>query len=346
MNKTAITWACLIAMLILIGLAPAAQAAKTDVVRLINGDDVTGEIKSLEFGELSYSTDSMGTVGIEWEEVVSLRSDQALQVEDTSGTRYFGSLVLASAEGLVAVGLGANVQELDMLKIVRITPIETDERIWQRLEGSVKFGFDTDKASSVTSGNLNANVRYRARTYLLGLDVIASFTDQPGAETTQTQSIGVNYQRFRGNRWFTNWSGSVERNDAQGIDNRLSAGGGLGRYLIQSNNNQFSLLGGLVATREKFIGTDPDTTNAEGQIQIKYLHRKNEPSSDISFTIDIYPLLEDLSSFRSNSNLSVRKEFIDDLFFDLSFFYNYLSDPPAGAEKDDSGVITSIGYKF
>jgi hypothetical protein len=92
MNITAISRACMAVALILLCLAPAAQAAKTDVARLINGDDVTGEIKSLEFGELRYSTDSMGTVSIEWEEVLALTSDQALQVEVSSGARYFGNL--------------------------------------------------------------------------------------------------------------------------------------------------------------------------------------------------------------------------------------------------------------
>ena len=360
MKKTAKTWICLSVLTGLLCLAPLAEAAKTDVVTLINGDDVTGEVKSLEFSELRYSTDSMGTVSIQWEEIVSLTSDQSLQVEVASGTRYFGNLLPASADGLIAVGRGENVQELEILAVVRITPIETDEKIWQRLEGSVKFGFDSDKASAVTSANLNANVRYRARTYLLGLEIIGSFVDQSAAETTGNQRIAVNYQRFRPNRWFTDWSTSVEQNDAQGIDNRLSLGGGIGRYLIQSNNNQFSLLGGLVATRENQSSVGPETPiedseptstddtsiNAEGNIGIKYLHRNNEPTSDISFTTDIYPLLEDLSNFRSNSNLSLRKELIDDLFFDLSFFYNYLSNPPAGAEKDDYGVITSIGYSF
>ena len=346
MKKTAITWTCLVAILILFCLAPVARAAKTDVVVLINGNDVTGEIKSLEFGELRYSTDSMGTVSIDWEDVVSLQSDQTLQVEVASGTRYFGDLVPASDAGTIAVGRGGNIEELDISHVVRITPIETDEKIWQRLEGSVKFGFDSDKASAVTSGYLNGNVRYRARTYLLGLDISSSITDQSGAETTQNQSVSFNYQRFRPNRWFTDWSASVESNDGQGIDSRLSLGGGLGKYLVQSNNNQFSLLGGLVAIREKFVGTEPDATNAEGRIQIKYLHRRNEPSSDISFSTDVYPLLEDLSSFRSDSKLTLRKEFIDDLFLDLSVYYTYLSDPPAGAEKDDYGVVTSIGYSF
>ncbi len=351
MQKTETVWACLATILLALGVPHDAEAAKTDVVVLINGDAVTGEIKSLDFGALRYSTDSMGTVSIEWEEVVSLQSDQSLQVEVASGTRYFGGFFATGADGRVGVGRGENIQEIDMSKIVRITPIETDEKIWQRFEGSVKFGFTSDKASQVTIGNLSANVRYRARTYLLGLDIISSITDQPGAETTQNQSLKLNYQRFRKSRWFTDWFTSVERNDEQGVDRRLSVGGGLGKYLVQSNKNQLSLLVGLVATRTTLAAADPEpvgteTTDAEAKFSVKYLHRSLDPSSDMTFTTDIFPQLQDFSSFRSNSNLTLRREIIEDLFFDLSFYYTYLSDPPEGAEKDDYGVVTSIGYSF
>ncbi|MFQ5936542.1 MAG: hypothetical protein ACE5LB_09050 [Acidiferrobacterales bacterium] len=43
-------------------------AAKTDKVELMNGDVITCEIKSLQRGVLRVSTDSMGTLDIEWEE--------------------------------------------------------------------------------------------------------------------------------------------------------------------------------------------------------------------------------------------------------------------------------------
>jgi len=393
MKKTANIWSLPATILLVVCLSHVAHAAKTDVVVLLNGDDVTGEIKSLEFGELRYSTDSMGTVSINWEEVVSITSDQSLQIEVTSGTRYFGGLKEFGSDGSIGVGRGENIQEIDMASIVRITPIETDEKIWQRFEGSIKFGFDSDKASAVTNGYLNGNVRYRTRTYLLGLDISASFTDQKDAETTENQSIGLNYQRFRGNRWFTNWSATTEKNDAQGVDQRLSLGAGLGRYLVQSNNNQLSLLVGLVATSESLqefggglpdlcsdpefedldicadpaptnpgenltefcrdpdfaqldICADSESINAEAQFSFKYLHRRNEPSSDIIFNANIYPLLEDFSSFRSDSNLTLRREIIDDLFLDLSVYYTYLTNPAFGAENDDYGVVTSIGFSF
>ena len=330
---------------LLLGSNPA-HSAKTDVVVLINGDSVTGEVKGLEFGVLRYSTDSMGTVEIDWEDVVSVTSDQSLQIETNSGVRYFGGLEQPLAPGMIAVNVGSEPRELSKDNVVRMTPIEVDEDLIDRIDADFSVGFDTDKGSQVTKANAQANFRYRARKYLMAVDLSTSVTDQPGAATNRRQSAKFNYQRFRENRWFTGWNAGYEQNDEQGINARITASGGLGRYVIQSNRNQLSLLGGLAATREDFLGDEPDTTNLEGLISIAYLHRVPEPEAHVRFTTNIYPLIDDLSSFRSDSNLSFRKEFFEDLFFDLSVYYTYISDPPDGAEKDDYGIITSLGYSF
>ena len=322
------------------------SATKSDIVVLVNGNAVTGEIKSLEFGSLQYSTDSMGTVNIDWEDVTSLISNQYIEVEVTSGSKFHGNLELAEAADSIAIGFGDDTDLIKKNEIVRIVPIATSQRIINRLEGSTSFGFNTDKASGVTQGRITATVAYRTVEHLMGLAIDASVTDQDDAEQTQRQSIGFNYQRFRGNRWFSDWIVSEERNDELGIDSRFSVGGGLGRYLVQTNKNQFSLTLGLVATKETFTGSDPGTTNGEGKITVRYLHRSVVPESDITFSTMVFPLLEDLSSFRAETNLTFRREIVNDLFFDLSVYHSYLSDPPADSEKDDYGVVTSLGYKF
>ena len=77
-----------VASLLLAGAADAAD--KTDVVTFVNGDRLTGEIKGLEQGRLSFKTDATGTIAIEWDKVATLQTDQFLQVELASGLRYFG----------------------------------------------------------------------------------------------------------------------------------------------------------------------------------------------------------------------------------------------------------------
>ena len=51
MKKSEMAWSSLATILVVLYWPHDAQAAETDVVVLINGDGVTGEIKSLEFGD-------------------------------------------------------------------------------------------------------------------------------------------------------------------------------------------------------------------------------------------------------------------------------------------------------
>jgi len=330
-----------------------AYAAKTDIVTLVNGNAVTGEIKALEFGALRYSTDSMGTVTIDWEDIVSIKSEQNLQIEITDGSRYYGRLLIAENEYAVLVKTASQEVILAAEEVVRITPIETSEKLWQRMEGDFSLGFQAQKATGVNTSNLNSDVRYRSRKFLVGLKLNSAVTEQPSPEdvdatlTTVRQSIEVNYQRFRANRWFTDWFSRWDRNDDQGINGRASIGGAVGRYLVQTNRNQFSLTGGLQATRSSFTDSDEESvTDAEGRIEIRYLHRSLIPEASVTFTSTIYPLIEDLNQFRAETDLSFKREFFSDFFWDLTINHSYLSDPPPDGSSSDHSVTTSIGYKF
>ena len=337
----------LVAASVFFGLvAPPANAAKTDVVILVNGNAVTGEVKSLEFGSLRYSTDSMGTVNIDWEDIVSVTSQQDLQIELADGTRYFGKIFPAADSYFVRVVTASEELVIESSRIVRITPIETSEKFRERLDGSFSFGFQTQKSSEVTTSNLAADVSYRTRKYLVGIRLNSSVTDQPSEPTKARQSVGFNYQRFRPNRWYTEWFTGWEKNDELGIAARVSAGGGLGRYLTQTNKSQFSLAVGVQGARTNYLGEDESATEAEGRIEIRYLRRNLTPESSFRFTTTIYPLLSDFSQYRGESDLSLRREVFEDLFLEFALGYSYISDAPTDAEKSDYTATTSIGYSF
>ena len=322
------------------------HAAKTDVVTLINGNAITGEIKVLDFGALRYSTDSMGTVSIDWEDIVGITSDQNLQVELTNGTKYFGKLEASDEDFSIRVRTASAEVDVRTQRVVRITPIEQQEKFWQNLDGSFSLGFQTQKSSEVTTSNVNIDVFRRARTYLVGLKLNSAVTDQPTEETKARQSSEVNYQRFRANRWFTDWFSRWERNDEQGISGRTAVGGAVGRYILQTNRNLLSVTGGVQGARTSYLGEDESTTEAEGRIEVRYLRRTLIPEASITFTTKIYPLLEDLTQFRAESDLSFRREFLDDFYLDLTIGHSYLSDPPTDGSSSDYNVTTSLGYSF
>jgi hypothetical protein len=323
-----------------------AYAVKTDIVVLLNGDAVTGEIKALDFGALRYSTDSMGTVGIDWEDIVSITSNQLLEVELTDGTKYYGQLLAPEHESTVRVKTASQEVSLPAEQIVRITPIETSDKFWQRLDGSFSFGYQTQKASDVATSNLAADVSYRTRKYLLGLNLSSAITEQSAEPASARQSIEANYQRFKGNRWFTDWFSRAEKNDELGINGRWSIGGALGRYFVNTNRNQFSVTAGLQSASTSYTGEDENTTDAEGRFEFRYLHRSLVPESSLTFSSKVYPLIEDLSQFRAETDLIFRREFVNDLFWDVTIGHSYVSDPPENGSNSDHTVTTSIGYKF
>ena len=63
-------------LLIIIAIWPAVGvgAPKTDILVFRNGDHLTGEVKGLDRGRLSFDTDATGTVSIEWAHVSSIES--------------------------------------------------------------------------------------------------------------------------------------------------------------------------------------------------------------------------------------------------------------------------------
>lgn len=336
----------LLATALLLATPVAAIAAKTDVVLLVNGNTITGEIKSLDFGALRYSTDSMGTVEIDWEDIVSITTKQTLQVEISDGTRYFGTL--DSADDRFTIKVNAMVGEVDLhtSQIVRMVPIDAEETFFERLEGSFSLGFDSQKSSSLNTLRTTADLAYRTRQYLVGIQATVNNTTQDDTETRNRTNVRGNYQRFGNNRWFTDWFTGWERHDELGIRSRLSGGAAVGRFMVQTNSNQLSLTGGLNVTHTQFIGDDPTTETAEGRIQVRYLYRRLEPEANITFTTNIYPLLEDPSRYRTETELIFRREFVEDLFFDVTLSHSYTSDPPTAASKTDYTMTTSIGYSW
>jgi putative salt-induced outer membrane protein YdiY len=53
-----------------------------------------------------------------------------------------------------------------------------------------------------------------------------------------------------------------------------------------------------------------------------------------------------MGEYRAETDLIFRREFIDDLYFDVTLSHSYNSAPPTGAQKSDYTVTTSLGYTW
>ncbi|HEY6641899.1 DUF481 domain-containing protein [Povalibacter sp.] len=328
--------------------AVACGREKVDVIHLLNGDRVTGEIIALEYGQLSIGTDSMSTVTIEWPDVVAVESNQSFILEDLAGGHYYGTLSTDRATRTLAIlDQGASEPgQLEMVQVARISPGEAT--FFSRLQGSFSVGFDYTKSSDITTISGSMDLSYRAPTFAWSLGADVNSTKDPVQGTLDRDTLTYNYQWLREHKRF--WAGlsSLERNEETGIDARLTLGGGFGQYFIQTPRSEVSGFIGLAYTKEWSTGVESSQESIEGLLGASWrIFKFNTPKVSLSASLVLYPSITESGRYRTSGNLSLRREIISDFYLDLSLYQSYDSDPPdETAEKDDYGVTTSLGYSF
>jgi hypothetical protein len=343
------TLAVLVLGAVLLVLSSTVQAApKTDILVFHNGDRLTGETKGLERGKLSFKTDATGTIEIEWDKVASLRTDQYLEVELSDGRRHFGRASLAQTEGQLKlrVGSGTNTREVRLAEVVRLAPIEQGG-FFDRLDGYVTAGYDYTKSSGVRQATFTGGLSSRDEKRQWAIDSSATLISQSGQDDTNRYNIGAYNRRFLADRWFVQGFGSFEGNDELGIDLRTTIGAAYGRFLRQDQKTDWAAYAGLAVTRENF-SEQPTNESVEGVLGTQYwFFRYNAPEASLNATVNLFPSLTESGRVRSEAQVNARYEIVSDLFFQLSFYGSYDSEPGAGADsKSDYGVTTSLGYSF
>ena len=324
-------------------------AAKTDIVVLANGDRITGEFKKIQRGQLHWSTDSMSTVYIEWKDVVSLDSKFRLQAELSSGVRYDGYARPAGEPGRIKLVEDPNAGEgveLMMDRVVRVARLD-EGSILDRYDGYVGFGYDYTNASDIKKLTAQAGIRARRTAYAWTLDTSVRVTDTGDEPPSKRVSFSGGIDRFMLDRWFRRYLFDLESNDELGLDLRTLVGAGLGRYLVQSNEYEWSAVGGLALSREQFQerSTKENVEVLLGTDFSWYVY--DYPKTDFYAKLYVLPSLTDSGRYRAQSDLRARRELYSDLFLELNLYGVYDSKPGSDDSDDlDYGITTSLNFTF
>ncbi len=306
----------------------ALAAPKTDVIVLVNGDRITGEIKSLEHNQLKVSTDHMGTLYIEWDKIARVQSDQYLLLEREDGLRYYGQLKPGTEDGRLQVDRGdarATPESVAMASVVRAAPVLGGEFI-DRLDGYVSAGLDIAKANDRRSMDFAGGLSSRTRKREWALDGSMNLTDDDSGESSERYDAQFQYRQFH---------------------LRTLVGGGYGRYFVQTNTADWVGGLGLAYSNEHYSGAE-QLNSLEAVFYTSFsIFRYDFPETDIGGTLSLLPSLTQSGRYRAEGDLHAKYEFVDDLYFELRLWGSFDSEPPTvGATKSDYGLVTSLGYSF
>jgi len=316
------------------------------VVVLRNGDRLSGDIHSLEFGILTLSTDNMSTLSIEWPAVRSVASKFEFAIERRDGTKYHG-VIATSDDGsdLVIQSEGGSVR-IPMAEVERISRFSP--RFWDRINGGLSIGFSYSKSSAIQVSNVNFNANYRSTAIESSLAFSSNTTKDSSGSTTDRQLLSGAVQFLRQSRNFWGLLASLERDQSLGIDARLTAGAGIGRRFLQTSFSELTGVVGLVGTEEWIVDKSEPRASVEavagGSWQV---FRFIEPKTRLNLSLYVFPSLTESGRYRSTGDLSLTHKFPHDVTVGLTGYLSYDNQPPeSGAAKSDYGVTFNLGYTF
>jgi len=322
------------------------NAQKTDIIRLYNGDELTGEIKDMEYAKVRFKTDAMGTIYIEWDKIDVVTSDKRFQIDMVDGSTWFAMLetVKDTSGNQLAIIVDSVATNLDFDDIVRIIPIKST--FWDRIDASADLGFNFTKASEVAQLNFSGIVEYRTWRLLRTISLSSLITSQTDTAAAQNHNINLGVVRTFDNAWFFMGYIGLQKNTQLGIDLRLLGGGTYGNEIIHTNTAVLGLSGGAQLTRE--LAEDGSQWSAEGVLRIDFKKFEyNDPEIDLTSDLSWYPTVTPFGRHRLELNIKLKWEIISDLYWSLTLYTKYDSDPPpSSTTNNDYGITLSFGWSY
>lgn len=337
-----------------------AALLSADQVTLKNGDRLSGKIQKSDDASLVLKTDYAGEVKIDRKMIVSIVSDEALNVALKDGSRLQGKVETVEDALRIQPPAGAAVTA----KLETVTALRTDaeQKAWEREQerihhprlndfwsGFVSLGFASASGNAKTTTiNTSAAASRAAGKNKMGLyfnQVYATqSTTEPKGATASRISGGYRIDRDVSSRMFVFGTTDFDYDRFLLLDLRSVFGGGLGVHVWKSRNGFLDFGAGGVYNREKF---STGQIRKSGEILI---------NQEAGYTLmnriklfermQFYPNLSETGEFRLNFDTGASVPVMKFLEWNFGVNNRYLSNPVAGRKTNDLLLTTGIRVSF
>lgn len=319
---------------------------KIDAVFLKNGDRITGEIKNLESGILTISTDHLGTVSVEWISVASIESTQLFEMLEANGDQKAGTFGPGPVSGELTLSQSKAGQEVfSCEEIVRITQLGRTQ--WQRWTGNVSVGASFTSSNNQRDLSLDAEATYQNQRFRLRNTLTGAISDVDEGTRNSWGTVASNYQRYLQNRWFWYSQLQLDRNEGLDLDLRTTVSGGGGRYLVANSRSQFYMSLGLSALREVYSTEESGDWSSEIAVTGDYeLFVFQGRETSINASLSILPSLSVSNRYRLEYAVSFNRKLIRDFTISLNLNGSYDSKPPEDSKASDTSLTFNLGWSY
>ncbi len=319
-------------------------AAKTDTLTMNNGDRITCEIKTLNFGKLTVKTSDLGTLSIKWLSVDFVESKQVLEITFRDHTRLYGTFLKSDSAGYAIIKAGIFQETYALKEIVSIAQISAS--FWQGLDGSVSYGVSFATGTDNFQSTFRGQVSYKQKKFKHQVN-LTSIIAIGSTDTTKNQSANYSVKRYVMKRGYVSVLAGWQQNTELGIDSRVLTGLTFGIQPVDNSVNMLTFAVGTVYNKE-YTNEGAVVDNVEGVIEADYyIFLLYKPKISLTINAKAYPSFTETGRIRSDITTQLSWEIFNDFTLTGSYYNNFDSKPPSTeAVKMSWGYTATIGYTF
>ena len=325
--------------------------AKTDLITVVNGDQITGAVNAMSAGKLSVSTSYAGTVNIKWREIKQIESRYLYEIRLDDGERIYGRFTTNTTENQLTLRVSGQYRQVDIDDIVEVRSIEEELADKLDLQLSSTITADPDNKTLVLFASGTYDVRGGRTNFSARVDDTRNTqNDKTTSSNASSLQISREFWRERGTaQSFRVLNVRYDTNDELNIDHRGSLGFGLGRYLINDLGHELGVSAGVQATQEWRGRCDDQVTSnsalatawsdddmedededkprkslercADAELFLNFkwhLYSFQKRDMDIFVTGATYPSLTDWGRVRGDLNLIINWELFNNFYWTVN----------------------------
>ena len=360
--------------------------AKTDLITVANGDQITGAVNAMSAGKLSVSTSYAGTVNIKWREIKQIESRYLYEIRLDDGERIYGRFTTNTTENQLTLRVSGQYRQVDIDDIVEVRSIEEELADKLDLQLSSTITADPDNKTLVLYAAGTYDVRGGRTNFTARVDDTRNTQDDKKTSSNASSlQISREFWRERGTaQSYRVLNARYDTNDELNIDHRGSLGFGFGRYLINDLGHELAVSAGIQGTQEwrgrcddqvqerigqaNVITTAPPDDEPDGEDDDKprkslercadaelflnfkwHLYSFQKRDMDIFVTGATYPSLTDWGRVRGDLNLIINWELFNNFYWTVNLRTEVDN---AGDREDDSygnsdyTLSTGVSWKY
>lgn len=314
----------------------------------MNGNILLGEIKVLEYGQLTFKMEGMGSILVDVQKIKTLKSDKFFEFTTTHGSIIYGFIDSTNIDGVININSGYDSSNIHLYQIINIYPIK--QTFFLRTSGRASIGFNFTKASNIGRLNVDWDLTYRQKGYEVSLNGsnVQTYSKVDSLGSSSKYDFSLSLEKIIKGIW--SWDGSLtaSQNTELGLDLRLKGGLGIVGDVLHTNKQRFFVVTGIAPNYEISSDSTENTTNMEAQISGSYeIFKFSSPEVHLKTRIDWYPSLNSSKRYRIDYTLDLNIEVFYNFFVGGKFYYSFDSKPASSAaSNNDYGITTSFGYSF